>query len=60
MKYMTPNQAWDTYVGNESVADFIAYVVDVYAYASHSPMLEGLSHAEREQVADLLQEYIDA
>lgn len=54
---MTPDYAWDVFVGNQSPLEWSP--VDVSNYVATSPMCEDLSGGERQALARLLTEYIE-
>lgn len=51
---ITPSEAWDTYVGDQSVSEFLANGGDPREYAAMSPTCEGLSERERALLSVLL------
>lgn len=55
---MNPALAWDTYVGEQTVAEFIALGGDPDDYALRAPACLDLTDEERSHVARLLAEYI--
>ncbi len=57
---LTPNEAWNTYVGSQPVSEFVANGGDVVVYAACAPSCEGLTDDEREAVAALLARHIAA
>jgi len=64
MNEITPNEAWDTFVGEQSTAEFLACSetsdpeVAVREYADGHPFFVGLGEDEREEVFALLAEHI--
>ena len=62
---LTPSHAWDVYVGDQSVAEFLSRsaldaAAAVAAYVGEAPMCADLDDDERGEAAALLLAYIDA
>ena len=55
---MTPAEAWDTYVGDQSVSEFVAHKGSTEDYVHGSDLTSDLGPRERHEVADLLEAYI--
>jgi hypothetical protein len=55
---LTPDQAWDGFVGSQSTSEFVDAGGEPAEYVEHSPTCAHLSQAERETLAEKLAEHI--
>lgn len=55
---LTPNQAWEGFIGSESPREWS--VDDVAVYVNNSPVCEDLDRQDRDTLALLLVEHISA
>ena len=55
---VTPDEAWGIFVGNQSVAEFVAHGGDVAEYVCESPTCADLDVGGRVRLAQLLGQHI--